>query len=319
MLRHIRHQNIETTDLSSGQYDYIILATYFGIYELPIQIKSPLHEDIHPSFGFQYYNGYILWKDFTTGEKGNLIQLMQRMWGLSHQETVERLSYELNLGTGKQVESLNIKLTKQIKYSTCDIRIHAISFSQIHINYWKQYGINQKQCEYANIIPIDYYWVNGMQIKSAELAFAYRERDNNIYRYKIYQPYNKKYKWVNGFNHKIISLYDKIPKSGSNLIIAASMKDAMCIWCNTRIPAISFQSEVQNIDSLIITDLKFRYTNLYICYDNDRTGLLQASNKAKEFNLNNIVIPQFDKGKDISDYYVYNPELMKKLINDNMR
>ncbi|MBR1718733.1 MAG: toprim domain-containing protein [Bacilli bacterium] len=306
---------INLDDFYSGQYDIIILSNYFGIDKLPALINSPLHTDDKPSFGLQYYNDRVLWKDFSTNESGNIISLLCRMWNLSYIETVTRIANELNLGT---VSRVSTDLSYKIKHSNCDIRIHSIPFQEQHINYWNKYGISEKQCKYVNVFAIDYFWVNRQRLKSSDLAFAYAEPYNNIIKYKIYQPYNTKYKWVNGFNSNIISLITKIPKTGKHLIIAASLKDALCIWCNTKVPAIAFQSEVNNIKPEIVTNLKQRFDNVYICYDNDETGIFQADKKAKELNLNNIIIPQFEDGKDISDYYVYNPTLMKDLIKSNL-
>ena len=40
---------------------------------------------------------------------------------------------------------------------------------------------------------------------------------------------------------------------------------------------------------------------MYIMYDNDKTGIEKSTKLAKENDLINIIIPQFEGGKDISD------------------
>lgn len=45
---------------------------------------------------------------------------------------------------------------------------------------------------------------------------------------------------------------------------------------------------------------------VYVCLDNDNTGLMDASKLSAKHDFINVVIPVFDGGKDISDYYKCN-------------
>ena len=50
-------------------------------------------------------------------------------------------------------------------------------------------------------------------------------------------------------------------------------------------------------------NLKSRFKNIYILYDNDKAGLAYSQKTSEETGFKNIVLPQFEGGKDISDFY----------------
>ena len=66
-----------------------IVGYYLNVSNLPTRICSPLRQDRHPSFGITTPDGgkHIYWRDFATGDRGNLSDLLMRLWGLSYEET----------------------------------------------------------------------------------------------------------------------------------------------------------------------------------------------------------------------------------------
>ena len=121
---------------------------------------------------------------------------------------------------------------------------------------------------------------------------------------KIYQPFNKNgFKWSNRHDKSVISLWTKVPKEGKAVCICSSLKDALCLWVNTGIPALAIQGEGYGISDTAIHELKRRFEKVYICLDNDKTGLKDAVILTKKTGFINVVLPQFEGGKDISDYF----------------
>ena len=88
---------------------------------------------------------------------------------------------------------------------------------------------------------------------------------------------------------------------GDKLCVCASMKDALCLWANTGIPAIATQGEGYGISDTAVNELKRRYKQVYILLDNDEAGLIDGEKLAASTGFTNIVLPQFEGGKDISD------------------
>ena len=121
---------------------------------------------------------------------------------------------------------------------------------------------------------------------------------------KIYQPFNKNgYKWSNRHDRSVISLWTKVPLQGDRICICSSLKDALCLWANTDIPALAVQGEGYGISDTAINELKRRFKKIYICLDNDIPGIKDAEKLALKTGFTNVVLPYFDGGKDISDAY----------------
>ena len=63
------------------------------------------------------------------------------------------------------------------------------------------------------------------------------------------------------------------------------------------------QSETTGLSKTAQEVLKQRYKNIYICFDNDTPGIMDANELAFNTGFTNIQLPQFEGGKDISDMY----------------
>ena len=135
-------------------------------------------------------------------------------------------------------------------------------------------------------------------------AYAYVERKEGKVTLKIYQPYNKGgYKWSNRHDRSVISLWTKVPEYGDRICICSSMKDALCLWANTGIPALAIQGEGYGMSDTAISELKRRYSHIYILLDNDEAGLQDAVKLSESTGFTNVVLPRVNDNKDISDLY----------------
>jgi DNA primase len=84
---------------------------------------------------------------------------------------------------------------------------------------------------------------------------------------------------------------------------------------NIQMPCICLQGEGYPISDTAIKELRKRFTDIYVCLDNDETGLRDAEKLAEKHQLINVVIPQFEGGKDISDYYkLYKQKSFRELF-----
>ena len=134
---------------------------------------------------------------------------------------------------------------------------------------------------------------------------------------KIYQPFNKDgYKWSNKHDTSVISLWTKVPEYGEQICICSSLKDALCLWANTGIPALAVQGEGYKMSNTAISELKKRYKKIFILFDNDKAGLIDGEKLALSTGFTNIVLPEFEGGKDISDLYhsLQNKEKFKETM-----
>ena len=282
-----------------------IAAFYLGISKIPILINSPLRQDNRPSFGLYCPKGTdIRYTDFSTGESGNLWDLLGKLWHCSFREVYDRVqrefkSTDITINTPKHRVICSVSKNIKIK---CKVR----EWRKYDIDYWESYGITLEWLKYADVYPISHKIVikdGKTYIFGADkLAYAYVEFKENNASIKIYQPLNTKgFKWSNGHDKSVISLWTKIPKHGEKLCICSSLKDALCLTIHTNIPAIAIQGEGYSMSKTAINNLKSRYNKIFICLDNDDVGLKDAIKLAESTGFTNVVLPKFEGGKDISD------------------
>lgn len=290
-----------------------ILTHYLGIFELPTIINSPLRVDNKPSFSLYSKDGIkVRYIDFSTRESGGLFDLLGKMWKCSFTQTLEKIYKEMcnsNIDINSPVINTPIGVLKPtIHHTHTELKCKVREWRDYDIKYWEAFGISLCWLKYAEVYPISHKIIiknNKEYVFGADkYAYAYVERKEGKVTLKIYQPFNKLgYKWSNKHDSSVISLWTKVPKEGNKICICSSLKDALCLWSNTKIPAIAIQGEGYSMSETAINELKKRYKQVYIMLDNDEPGLKMGERLSKETNFINVVLPQFKEGKDISDFF----------------
>lgn len=322
MAINIGNPSIDLSDIYSKVSDLDILNYYLGIYKIPCIINSPFREDKNPSLSFYSKDGKeVLWTDFSTKEGGNTLSLVCKLLGKNCQETVQRIKSDLNTITNVN-SPINKSIKKYIiKKSNTILKCKVRDWKQYDLDYWNSFGISKKWLEYADVYPISHKIIirdNERMIFSADkYAYAYVEFKENNTTLKVYQPFNTKgYKWSNNHDKSVISLWTKIPKEGYILCICASLKDALCLWANTGIPSIAVQGEGYTMSNTAINELKKRFKNIFILFDNDEAGLIDGKKLSEQTGFTNVILPKINNTKDISDLYksLSNKEDFKPLL-----
>ena len=321
----INSPSIRVEDLLERVTEFDIISHYFGITKVPCIINSPIREDNHPSFGF-YSNGErIYYTDLATKDRGGIFDLLGKYWGESYTNVLKRVWEDLpnipNTDRHSVIYNGRRVISNKEYNSSIDLQCKVREWRNYDLEYWESYGISLKWLKYADIYPISHKIVikdNKRYVFPADkLAYAYVEFKEGRTTLKIYQPLNKKgYKWSNRHDRSVISLWTKVPEYGDKICICSSMKDALCLWANTGIPSLSVQGEGYGMSNTAINELKKRYKQVYICLDNDDVGLKDGIKLAESTGFINIVLPKFEGGKDISDYYksLNNKKLFKETM-----
>ena len=289
--------------------DADILSRYLGITQIPCVIQSPLRSDNRPSFGLYSPDGtHINYIDFGTKDKGTTLTLLSKMWNTDTYNTIKKINDEIGLiSNSRGIITLNKSNNRVVvrKSINTDLKCKIREWKDYDIKYWESYGISRKWLKLAVVYPISHKIIvknnHSYVFKADKYAYAYVEHKEGKVTLKIYQPFNKKYKWSNKHDKSVISLWTKVPEYGDKLCICSSLKDALCLWANTGIPSLSIQGEGYSMSKTAIDELKRRYKKVYILLDNDITGLLDGVKLAEETGFTNIILPQFEGGKDVSD------------------
>lgn len=290
-----------------------IAAKYLDITEIPCVINSPLREDNRPSFGIYSFDGTkVRYIDYATGEKGGLFDLLSKLWQVPYDKVLERIGQDFNVLKGLKT---SIKATEG-GYTKIEIKKKSHPKIEVKIRewrkhdqmYWESYGITLDWLKYADVYPISHKFIvkdnKRYTFGADKYAYAYIERKEGNISVKIYQPFNKNgFKWCTSTDSSVISLWTKVPPEGEKICICSSLKDALCLWSNTGIPAIATQGEGYSMSDTAINELKRRYKKVYVLFDCDEAGLIDGEKLSKQTGFNNVVLPKFEGGKDISDLY----------------
>lgn len=314
--------SVTLEDILGKTNEFDILNHYFGINELPVIINSPLRQDRNPSFGLHTDGRRIHYVDYATRDRGGLLDLLGKYWGVSYMEVLQRIWEDLpNFSSTtptfrERSSSVRIKEAKDV-----DLQCRVRDWQKHDIEYWESFGISLAWLKYADIYPVSHKIViiNGVRyvFGADKYAYAYVERKEGKVTLKIYQPFNKNgYKWNNKHDKSVISLWTKVPEFGDKICICSSMKDALCLWANTGIPALAIQGEGYRISDTAVNELKRRYREIYILLDNDEAGLKDGLSLSESTGFTNLVLPQFKEGKDISDLFhsLQDRELFRQVI-----
>jgi hypothetical protein len=311
--------------------EQILTAVFPEITEIPCRISSPFRVDNHPSFSiFMGDDNHIRFKDFgDTDCKGGLLDLLCRKWNCSFYQVFDKI---LAVMQDKVESDVNFK-PKQIKMLTrkesselTKIQVAVRPWRDYDYEYWSSYGIEKQWLKYAGIHAISHKIITKEGKKyifpAPKYSYVFTEYKDGRLSLKIYNPFDTKYKWCSKMDSSVWSLWTKIPEKGDNLIIGSSTKDCLNISCNLHIPAICMQGEGYWPKPRIIDELKSRYKNIIVFFDNDYTnednpGRTDSIKLANEFNLKRVEIPAKYEAKDPSDLFkVHGKEKYMEIMHE---
>lgn len=313
----IRREDISLSDRE-------ILQRYMGLKDFPCSITSPLRDDDkHPSFSFTERNGTVFWKDFGTGEVGTATSLMAKLWNVSYTEALLKIKFD----SGEPIPRVGLirKYKGKVhltKGSTLKVKVR--EWKDWDREFWNSFGISEQFAKWCNVYPVSHAFFtrpdeNGKDhttcVPMDKYAYAYFEWKDGKESIKLYQPYSATMKWLSKHDHSVWDLWKQAfkwaeKKSDETLILTSSRKDAMCIWENLGVPAMSLQGEGYVPKPQVMKQVLERFKTVYIWYDNDfqhqndNPGQDNARKIIEQYpTIINICIPEIYQSKDPSDLF----------------
>lgn len=310
--------NITIDWILSKVTEYDIYAKYIGQFKVGMIYNSPFRKDKNPSFGIYYSKRtkQLLFKDHGTGEYGNVIKFVSLFTGKTkYNDILSDIVDKLNITN-------NTKLVNSKQYippTETVIGVVRQEFTDVDINYWKQFNISINTLKKFNVNSIKYYLCNGIvkgTYKRENPMYAYKVYNN----FKIYRPLADKYtKWRNNLTDYDIQGYEQLPQKGDILFITKSMKDVMCLH-EMGIPAVSPSSESTFLPKDVLEQLKTRFKRIIILFDRDVAGVKRSRKLSRETGLEAIFINKKFKAKDVSDAVKANSfEEIKNWLNETIK
>ena len=313
--------SIQRDDINLSDRD--IIKRYIGIDSFPCKISSPLREnDDRPSFAMQERGDIVFWKDFGTGDSGNAISLMAKLWNVTYTEALLKikLDTELKIPRVNLIRRYNGKVHLT---SNSSIKVKVRDWKNYDKEFWASFGIPQEFATWCNVYPISHAFftksVEGKKhtitVPMDKYAYAYFEWKDGQESVKLYQPYSTTMKWLSKHDASVWDLWKQAflfakEKSNDSVIITSSRKDAMCLWYNLGVPAMSLQGEGYIPKPQVIQQVFDTFKHVYLWYDNDfshhddNPGQDNAKKLIELYpQLINICIPTELQCKDPSDLF----------------
>lgn len=305
-------KSVSLSEIRQQYSDADIAQKYLGV-KVPCLVCSPFRDDKRPSLSLYYSkSGNLCYKDFATSEGGSLYDFLSRLWNTSMSQTISKIASDIGIK-----DTLVKRKTKSLRKTTKSIlQVKVREWRDYDIEFWAQFGINESWLKFGDVYPITqmFFTKDGTTkiIPADKYAYAYIERKDGIVSIKIYQPFSDTMKWISKHDSSVWDLWTKLPESGERLIITSSRKDALCLWANTGIPSLSLQGEGYVPKEHVVNQLKQRFKNIYVLYDNDfkavekgeeNHGRVFGKHLSDMFGLIQIEIPEFYRSKDPSDLF----------------
>lgn len=280
--------------------------------------NSPFRQDKIPSFSVTYRYGKWKFIDWGTGIKGDVIDFIMELYGICFDDAVRKIVSDFNNtnSSGRGESHVVISYKSRKKERKIEVDINQRPYTPDEIIFWKSLNIDETILKKYKVFACKYLHINKHIILAEPFTFAFREDFKNQISYKIYQPRNPKFKWLNNHSFKVLQGFSQLPEKGDLLFIQKSLKDVMCL-ASLGYNAIAPQSENSFVKKNVLEDLRKRFSKIVIWYDNDVAGIREATKFSKEFNLPIFYLP-IEEPKDPSDYILkYGINSLSLLLKSN--
>lgn len=298
--------------------DYQIFKYYFPDYEPGSgATNSPLRVDNSPSFTvFRTEEGFLLYHDFSRKDTGDCFIFVQKL--LSYRKGV-KIDYSTaldtiiedfaliqdNNATGSFKKPKKHKINKDkstgTKYS---VEVKVKEYTKSDLTFWEEYGITLTTLKKFHVFAVSIIYINGNPIYCNTRTYGFLEAKDGRYSWKIYQPFNTEHKWINSNDKSVWQCWKQLPQTGNLLVITKSRKDIMALYEAGYI-STGLQNEGIIPKPQVIQELKQRFKQIILLYDNDEQGIKSSTEISEKYNIPRIQIPEGiygNTGEMVKDY-----------------
>lgn len=274
--------------------------------------RSPLRRDKQPTCSF-YRNksGTLIFKDFATGQHLNTFDVVQSIFRCDYFESLRIIANDFGIvrdnALHKNPGKINLNPIKIKDKEISKIQIEVQEFTDSELRWWGKYGISKDILKRFNVYSCKHVFLNDQLFAESQqhcpIFGYYGKKYQGLELWRCYFPKRTSFRFITNWPSRKIQGYDQLPKKGKLLVITKSMKDSMCLY-SCGITACAPNSENLFIPDKVLEDLKNRFENIVVLYDNDRPGLYNMAKIRKEHpELTYVFIPKRYGSKDISDFY----------------
>lgn len=270
-----------------------------------IKLRSFLNNDSNPSLWLYVHKGMYRWKDFSSGQSGEAINVVMHMFKLSFKEAKDKVVYDYKVYTMKNGPYKPIEIDLSVEAYSFDAQYEVAIWAMPDREFWtNRFGISLHRVDSAFIRPLAWYQLEKIQ---GDQKTTYRKiAGPHIYGYftatgklyQIYQPYNKEMKFIKLERH--IQGLDSLKYEGVALIIGSSLKDNLVTTnYDLKIEAIAPPSETTFLTKEEIDKVRPHYKYIFTLFDNDKAGVKSMLRYEKLYGIPFIYIPY---EKDMAEF-----------------
>lgn len=295
-----------------------LLARFAGVRKLPCKIRSPFREDSHASVSLSRKGGSVLWHDFATGEGGDALDFVARLWNVCRSECARMVAEGAGLAT--ETERAYATRPKARRCGVSDIQCRTRMWNMDDLGWWSGFGVTAATLARCDVHPVSDIIVrreDGSEsyMKAEPLAYAYYEWDaSGARRVKVYQPLSSEMKWIGKQRADTLCLSRQAERSlrglRNDLVLTSSVKDAMCLMDCLGVVAVAPPGEGVMPDRARMDALSSLAGRTFVWYDNDRGDVNWGQRDAAKVlsrwpSFANVCVPDALGCKDPSDLVKY--------------
>lgn len=303
-----------------------IIYNHYNV-ELFKVISSPLREDNNPSFSTKIKNDKIIWSDFAQGNLGmSVFDFISRIEKCDFKKSLEIAGSILK--SNRFSNSTKFEKINSTKVNNLNV-LTSTKWHDFELEYWNKRGVTENQLILSKVYPLRILKNNDAFISTSvenSPRFIYDFGINFGESFKVYSPYDGKYKWLSK-NINYIAFETPLTYKHKTLIILSSKKDNLVfdnfninVDTTSVLSECNFKEVLNRLDNILL-----RYDNIYSLFDFDYAGealayeLFKQSNfKIKPINIGNLLnYLYYINVKDIDELKIHGDlELEKILINE---
>jgi len=268
-----------------------------------VKIKSVFSQEKTPSFCiYPDKMGRYRFKDFSSGNSGDAIELVMLYLKLESRGIAVRKIMDDYEAYISKYDITPREFVPESRYEVSDYEIR--HWNNLDQDFWTSYKISSRMLDAHNVHPLQYFILsktdNDGTVKELrfenQYTYGYFRNDGTLY--KIYQPKNKKSKFIKVSDY--IQGSEQINYDCKYLIITKSLKDIMSFKTLGigNVEVIAPDSENSIMPESVIKKFKHKYAKIIVFFDNDQAGIDAAKTYQKRYGFDYITLPV---EKDTSD------------------
>lgn len=281
---------------------------------LPVKkglVVSPLRDDKNPTCSFFRKGDTLIFKDFALGKNYTAISIVMERFKVNYMQALKIIANDFGILPNKKLQKndgfKNPHTTTFEESEPTIIQITPQPFSESELKWWGDFGITLDILKHFNIYSCKHIFLQGKLSFSSTARMPiygyYGGKKDKIERWRCYFPKKRSFRFLTNWPASMIQGYNQLPQKGDTLVITKSLKDVASLY-SFGISAIAPNSEMIFISDEVLKDLKTRFNNIVVFYDNDLPGIHgMLKIKRAHPKLKYLFIPRKLGAKDFSDLY----------------